>query len=646
MPEQVMRQDEVLLYGTRFPINGQIRRTAVTPFAPKFVIGDYTRDDQIIASSWILSSFGGGLGVQEAQLPRDADRYRYGTLEARYRHLVLGSKVYRAGTLTGAADLAIEYNEQFYIVIGPSVWLWSESLGDWTLIKTMTGGGTGYEIYNGLLYILTQSGLHRYDSSTDTWDDYVSGYIPSGYAMIEWDGKLFRLGLDNTIYWTINPDQDNNGISVYDPLTPGANTNDWEAAGQLHIPSGYCRQLIIYFDLTGEPVIHAVTRAGVYGYDFASKKFYETPLTYPVTQNIGQAMVYRGELYVPAGKTGYKYNGSTIQIVSPSKDDGLPEQLQGDIIAFVPGHAFYYALISSYLAGTTEPVDIEFFDASNPLDPYIMSEATSYGSILASPGMAWHSVFNEPVGGGLGAALVASIEGTFRLWITSDEGIYYIPLDTGLHNPLQNPAATFRSEGYLETGWTDLGWSEIRKLALEVNVVAEASLTEPIRIYAGWDDNEAWELVATVIASGHQQFSIGDLEGLTFRTVRFRIEMESTADERKTPVLKQMVFAFMRRPPMLWGWEVQIVMTKDLHGGLTHEELLHKLVTIAEYEKRAGAFIYRDPVGGGIKEHRVVIANIQGAETPGDDAKARYTISLIQLDTPTTEEEDEFIETA
>lgn len=646
MSNIVLREDEVMLYGQRFPISGTIRRTAVTPFAPKFVIGDYTRDDQIIASSWILSTFAGGLGVQHATLPRDADRFRMSTLESRYRELTLGAKVYVAGSLTGAAKLMMEYAEQLYVVIDSNVYRWSETEGEFDYIKTLSGTPTAHAVYQGELFILTTEGLYRYSSITNVWKNYVTGYKPSGYALAEWDGKLFRLGLDNKMYWTIDPDQNNDGNSVYVANSPTPETNDWEVSGILHLPPGYCRQLIVYFDLTGEPALHAITRGGVYGYDFAAHKFYETPLTYPVTDKAGYgAMVFRGELFVIAGKMGYKYNGSTIQVISPSKDEGLPSELQGNILQLVPGHAFYYAVMEQVTTIQNQPTQGPFFDPSNPLDPHVMDEAVSYGAVLASPGMAWHMVFNERVGPTMGASLVASIEGTFRLWISSEEGIYYVPLDTGLHNPLQNPLATFKDFGYLETGWADLGWTEVRKLALEVSVVAEASPTEPINIYAGWDDDEGWELVATVTSSGHHQFNIGGIAGKVFRNVRFRIEMFSTESDRRTPILRQMVFAFMRRPPMLWGWEINIMFTKDLHAGKTHEELLNFLQYVAEYTKQAGEFIYRDRITGGAKTNRVVIGNIQGAESPGDDAKARYTVSLIQLDTPTAQEEDEYVPT-
>ena len=609
---------DVRLYGTTFPIYGTVRRTAVTPFAPKFTIGDHTRDDEIVSSSLILSNFSGGLGILYAQLPKDADRFWYSTLESRYKYLTLGPEIIKAGTLNGPVDLMIEYQEQLFVVVGDTIYTWSETLGDFEVSSIIEGTPTAAEVYNGVLFILTDIFLYEYDVDTLTWSNNTVDPPESGYALIEWDGKLFRLGMDNHLYWSLG-----DGV--------------WEDGGTLHLPPGYCRQLMVYFDLTGEPVIHAITRVGVYGYDFDSKKFFATPLTFPVTQNAGKgAVVFRGELLVPAGKIIYKYNGSTIQVISPSKDDGLPETLQGDIVQLIEGHAFVYAVISTAVGGDPTP-EVEFFDASNPIDPFIISPAIANGAVLASPGASWHGFVDQPAGSSMGAGLVASIEGTFRFWISNGEGVFYVNLDTGLHNPLQNPATTFKEHGYLETGWTDLGWSEMKKLALDCSVVASnCSSTETISIYAAWDDDSSWELIGTIDQSGYTEIQIGGLEGRVFRTVRFRLEMSRGEDQRKTPILRQIVFSFMRRPPMLWGWEVDLMLTTELKAGKTGEELLNYLHKIAE-GKIAGEFIYQDPATDLKHVHRVVIANIQGAQPSGPTAQGRYTVSLIQLDTPDEE---------
>ncbi|MCZ7536186.1 MAG: hypothetical protein M5T61_09830 [Acidimicrobiia bacterium] len=123
-------------------------------------------------------------------------------------------------------------------------------------------------------------------------------------------------------------------------------SENWVECGRLQLPNGYCRQLIVYFDLVGNPVIHAITKVGVYAYDFYTRSFRETPLMWPMTETAGRgACVWRGEPLAPVGASGYRYNGQTIQVISPSKDDGLPAELRGELVSFVPGHAFYYGVL-------------------------------------------------------------------------------------------------------------------------------------------------------------------------------------------------------------------------------------------------------------------------------------------------------------
>lgn len=231
------------------------------------------------------------------------------------------------------------------------------------------------------MYIITDSGLHRYNAVTDVWTDFQSpdAYIPNGDFIIEWDGKLFRIGPDvadssrTKMYWSIDVDPNADGAS---------DAIDWDEAGELHLPRKYCKQLIIYFDLTGEPVIHAITRVGVFGYEFSTQKFYDTPVIYPSTVGAGYgAIVWRGELYIPVGRDAYKYNGSTIQVVSPSRDDGLPSNMRGDILQLVAGHAFYYAVISTAVAGTDTTLEMQFYtDASEDSAEAVLFERSGRGA--------------------------------------------------------------------------------------------------------------------------------------------------------------------------------------------------------------------------------------------------------------------------
>lgn len=613
MSDLVINDNEVILYGTRFATFGAIRRTAVTPFPPKVTIGDYSRDDKIVTSSWVLSDFSGGAGILHSRFPTDADRFWYSTLETRYRHLTLPPEIHKAGTLDAAADLITSYNERMYIVVGSNVYIWSEASKDWTLIHTLDSAGVGLEVFGGYLYILTSAGLNRFNDFDQTWGSFPGH---GGFALIEWDGKLFRLGLDNHMYWT------------------NADPTIWDELGILHLPAGYCRQLITYFDQTGEMVIHAITRVGLYGYDFGSGKFYQTPLKFPVTQSAGKgAMVWRGELYIPAGQTAYKYNGASIQVVSPNKDDGLPPHLRGDVQEMIPGHAFFHAVISTHMEGSAgAAVDAPMFTTGNWLEGNVMHAGQVTGAIMSSAQASWHGLYDANAGTRMGAAYVGAAEGTFRLWITSDAGIYYIDAPTGLHNPLQNPTTQYRQSGFLETGWTDLGWAEMDKLALSMDVRGEnCTRDDVIHVYAAWDNNDEWQHVGTVTSDEPHQFYFQDEEGHVFRSMRIRLEMERGSESRHTPVLRSAIVSFMRRPAYLWGFTFNLDLSTG-HAGLSAEQLIDRLYNLMEVEKKAGRFVYRDEEINQLRNFRVAISNIEGAELGGMTSRGRYTVSLLQLD--------------
>jgi hypothetical protein len=644
----VLKQNEVLLYGTNFPIVGTVRRTAVTPFAPKFTIGDSTRDDNIVVSSWILRGFSGGIGIKNGALPRDNDRFWDASLSTPYRDLVLNMHSYLIAGLPASPDFMIEYNGDVYAAVGESIYRSVGGGATFTSLHGISGVVNGGCIFNGRVYFITDNGLFAYDAVGDDWYDYVSPdtYIPSGDDIIVWDGKLFRIGVDTTtssltrMYWTDDPDPNNDGVST---------VADWELGGILHLARKDCRQLLIYFDLTGEPVVHAITKSGVYGYEFDSGKFYETPVSYPHTSNAGRgAIVWRGELYVPAGQTVYKYNGSTIQVVSPNKDDGLPPYLRGDIIQLVAGHGFYYAVVSSSVQGDDESVGMEFFDDTTPDDTVLLEEfpvigsyplgsVETVGTVLMSTGTAWHTIFTTNVAN-IGYSLVASAGDNFRLWIGSELGVHYINLDTGLHNPLQNPNTEYTDTGYLETPWVDMGWVELDKLALSLSLDADginAVLGTGITVEVAWDGNEVWEELVTITENGVTTIRIGGEDGFVFKSVKLRISMYRGPDViTATPIMKSLVFGFMRRPNLLWGWEINIILTKPLHYGMSAEDLIERLYQMSETTRTAGRFIYRDRRSGTLNSKRAVISNISGAETTGSNAVGRYTVSLLQIDDP------------
>lgn len=657
------------LYDVRFPLLGTVRRTAESPFPPKFVIGDYTRDDNIVESTLVYSTFSGGNGIWLAQMPKDADRYWTNNgITPLYRALSLDALVNDASMWwdvteplpenrlkrldTTLVSLFIPFNDVLYMAIGPTLYSWDETNHYWLVERLWTEDILCSALFNGKLFIGTTTTLHSYDPTTTTWADFAT--TPS-VALITWDGKLFRLDNHNDLWWNAD-----------DTLVAS-----WTIGGKLQVPVGWCKQLLIYFDLNQNMVIHAITRIGVYGYSFADTSFYETPLTYPNSLSAGKgAIVWRGELYVPVNEFVYKYNGSTITPVGPSRDDGLPPQLRGDIVTLVGGHAFYYAVISTKEDNVTQHIAMTFFDevdaaTTDPvlfdefqwIDTFPMSATTAMGGVLVSPGSAWHGLVEMVAGSDMGAACVTSngFPPAFRLWFSSGSSINYIDRNTGLLNPFQNRTIDFCPYGRLETGWTAIGFENMDKLALTFEVDAQqCSTTETIDLFLAWDYSDQWDHIATITTNGHHKFLIGDTEGRVFRNVRFAVEMrralnDTEADaynaanpdlppvtgvplaEHQTPLMVSAALGFVRRPPFLWGFQVDVPIVKTAHGRTT-KELVEQLYRLSQQTKTAGLFRYRNEETGQFKTHRVLISNIQGAEPAGSAISGRFTLSLVQLD--------------
>ena len=647
--EDVSVPNEVTLGGIRFPVKGPIRRRSITPLAPKTTTGDYTRQDKVVESEWIISDFSGGSGIQFARAGRDDNRYDIGDLETRYRYLTLGPEVKQAGTLTGPLDVLIDYNEVLYAVKGGAVYAWNENSATWVAevdLDSGTGGNQGtltgtYRsacVYDGSLYILTSSNLYRLNTST--WTTQAAG----GYALVAFDDKLWRLDNSNVMQWAIT-----------------STITSWTAGGTLRMPVTYCKQLIEFFDQTGLPAIHAITRLGVYGYDVDTARFYKTPLTHPLMASAGQgACVWQGALWVPVGASIYKYTGSVVQAAGPDKDDGLPSELQGNTLQVIPGHASLFCIVNAtgasttstpvgkeelpeYLIGLDIQAQAEDAGAPNVYDPpgmlttfgdVFMTGSSGNGAVFTSHGASWYMLKQHLNAGGMGAAHVAGLSSSYRLWWSTRQAVYYIGLPTGLHNPLRNPTTRYTSSGYLFTPRSDMGWAEVPKIAVSVDTETEqTSATETLDVYLSFDGG-AWEHIGQVADeldddNGTKVFRLGP-SGEHFHDVRAWLQLAS-GNVLKTPIVKSVSLGYLRLPTNLEGWNLTLDLS-DIRCrslGKSADEMVALLYSL-KAERKVQTFTYRG-------EHqqpytnRVWMHELVGAE-PAGQSGGTYDLFLLEVD--------------
>jgi hypothetical protein len=398
-------------------------------------------------------------------------------------------------------------------------------------------------------------------------------------------------------------------------------------------PSGWCRQLVLYTDQTGEVVIHAVGRDGLFVYDFPSERFYQTQFTWPASGRVGRAAVWRGQLLVPVGNTIYLYNGALVQVVGPDKDDGLPPEVSGNVVAVVPGHGYWFSVLATpgRVVGSTLEDD---WDVNMPnLPEGWFPGASRTGAILVSPQASYHTLALYADIADMGDVAVLSANDEYGLWVSTTNGVDFIPLPEGLHNPLQIPTQVFAESGSLITSWWDMGWRNLDKLALSLSVNAIVPPGGSITFSIGFDGDDTWIPVGTVMTTGRTRFRIGDIQGIPFRLVRFLLEFQRGPDPRQAPLLIDAVFTFLRTPRLLHGWELNLQLTDPYcleQVGVPAARLVASLEDLVR-NRRAGTLRYIDEDGREVTR-RVYITEMVASELVGPYREGRYQVSVIELD--------------
>jgi hypothetical protein len=514
------------------------------------------------------------------------------------------------------------------------VYRWDNASNRWavqTVDADTTLAGTSVRdtiVYDGSLYILTDTALYRYTGTA--WSNQAVG----GYALGNWDDKLWLLDTNNTMAWALT-----------------ASITTWTTGGTLRYPVGWCRQLIVFFDQTGTAVLHAITRVGVFGYDFDTAKFYPTPLQHPYISTAGKgACVWQGSLYVPVGSSIYRYAGNVIQVMGPDKDEGLPPPFQGDILQVLEGYGFLYAILNADTAGTGDPgwlmmgadVYADVFTSDWTGHSFYPAGST-VGALLTSPGSAWHILAQHPIAEAITAMTAAAIVGTsdwLRVWWSDTQGIYYSEVPSGLHNPLQRATVRYAPEGYAYTSWMDMDWAVIDKVALDLIVETNTTRTldawqtgNAIEIWVGYDDHPNLDRVGIITQSGRHIYQLGGTEGRVFHNIRFYVKMTRGPDATDPPVLEEISVGFMRAPRQLDGWELTLDLTDErcrALAGVGARDLIERLYDWKRH-KRAGYFSYRD-LNDQISTRRIWLHEVIGVEMAGKSDGGRYSIMLLELD--------------
>ncbi len=622
------RRREISLNGVHYPISGDVGKSLASVWPEKQVIGDYTKDSELLSSSWIIGDQRGGLGVKDMSEAIDSRRCWWSTLNTDFKgHLILAPQAIDCDNpTTGDVNptLIIEYNNTMYVFFGTAMYTWTEATSSWSsLVDTLTASPTDAIVYDGTLYIAEDTGYETWDGTT------LTSYTEDARYFWEWDSKMFYIENDGDIFWSING-------------------STWTASATSTLPSGSFFKPFLYRNVVGDVIAYIPTKEGLYSLGFDENKYVKTELATPHHQHGGRgAETWRDACYFSVGLGVYQMIMSNPAVITPvglDQDYGLPQAYRGNIVKIIPGHNALYAIVSSSIEDTQ--TQALFTGGIANFEPSVIIGTLGYSTVFKWSGFpnpdtgvqnGWSVVkasSSYDVAAECGA--VATSTDLYRLWFGMDRKIYYINLDTDLHNPLEIESYNFESSGEHQTPWFDADVATIDKLAIKVTAyVTDTSATEYVQVYYQTDyaaDSAGWtELTNTsfadgqIDADGEATFTLGSEAGVAFKSIRFKMEFaRSGSDTTVSPDVRWLRLSYIKMQDTKYAYTFEVNCTRP-YRGVSAATLQSNLATAVSTQTLM-TFEYKDDAA--INE-RVRVLELSGVEKAGHKTKGKYQVTVV-----------------
>lgn len=624
-----LERDEVELGGVKFRVLGPVQRVPVNPFPQKITIGDYTRDSDLVASTWAQTDWAGGFGSRLARFPQDQDRFWYSTCETRWpRALALPPKTLQVPvTVSGSRSpaSAVQFGATPVIALGSTLLTLRSDLTVGVL-RSYPDPITALLVTGGKLWVGGPSFLEQTtDLSTFT---PVSGVV--GRLLAELGGWVYAV-------------QGDRSLKAYDGSA-------WNNAGSLPFPVEDTVALFPFPQPDGQVTLFAVVKGGLWVYDRTSLRWFPTQVTWPRGATVGVPTIWRGDVYIPVGSGILRWTGTTLSLAGPDRDEGLPPELPDRVTGVYGSYGFLVAALAGRvnppsLTAVSPPPDpgasVLEVPTAQPVIPVRLQQATfdspelvRESLLLASSGGGWSYLASDaqrtwvPIG---------VVERDGRIIFLADDGqnLILVPLPAGLHNPLRPQLAETAEQGVLLTPWFDAGWLEVPKVALRLRVdvdtlPAGCSLSLSYRT-----ESLPWQFVGMVTTAGATTFDLGGALGTypVFSKLQLRLTLQRTSGAAtNTPIVSAVVLTFLRRPDQKFAYQLTLDCSAPWRGK-SPEELAAHLLALAVAKQPFRFRFPTDPV-----PHTVILSRLQWAEIGGmvsfqgaDQPAGRAAISVIEV---------------
>ena len=625
MPNRVLAKDEVSINGVQYRIRGRVTQKLINQFAPKFVIGDITKDSQQRASVW-APTFKGGIGKHRIKPGEESNRAWWSTLAIRYDRIGLP----QLATLTAASGVTGSYNvgaigelaNEIYAAFGTAVRKYNNTTDSWgSTLATLPGVATdsiNFRLNNVVYLAFATTGGYTYTSDGVTWTDDTKDTL----YMAFWDDRVW--GIDNTglLWWAsqIGSEQDD---------------------AQLPLPDGSVNDLLVARNAAGTLVLFAATRQGLLVHDNDTRKWLFTELELPYHPDNGKgATRWRDSIFDPSGLQIYRYiqgaNQAIVTVMGPDRDDGLPSDQRGVIRQLIGTHNDLLAILDS----TSAPGALTTFltRGASTHHGVVIDPDVGYSSILGWNEFGWEVKW---LGGAAEQAItwahISNAYSTYRLWWAQNQRIYFMPISRDIQNPLFQTTLTFAgTTKELITPWLEVG-QDANGLAISLSIETfTTTSTETVIVDYGLNDAESYTALGTITTNGVTTYLFPNStspEGTAFRSIRFRFRSVRGSTNTLQPTFLPPTFLYRKKLPAKYSFSVAVDLEKD-YGDTTRKQMRNSLRTALE-SNPAVEFSYRNDtetdLGATDRRFYVDIIEASNLEETGEDESGVSEVVLVEI---------------
>ena len=647
MANKVVEANEVYINGTYYPLSKPVQSTLASLYPAKVVIGDTTRDSQTRSSVISWSDWRGGMGVERMQGASDADRAWHSTCNLRHRHHLVLPALSTATTNQDAEDAAIngaitfiqDLGTELYAAWATDPYYYTEGNDRWTRV---TNSSSAYSFPS----LPTDSITVRMGETDDIVVAYSTGYSYFSSAttvadkttdakyLAFWDDRLWGISAEGQLWYTLT--------------IPGTTVND----ARLPVQSGYVTDLFVGRDATGEQILYAATKVGLYAHDFANQRWVETQFQLPFHEFNGVGSVrWRDAIYNPSGRGIYKYingnNNAVVTVMGPDRDDGLPAAYRGTIKKLVGSHTELIASIDATTApGAQGADDIPWqYGASAGMSGHsssVIAASSGQSSIVAWNDTGWETKWVAPSVNSGKAVDIMHVsnagKGDYRLWWGFNGQVYHqlIPFDVINPSQLTSVEGTdyaYDTSGVHETPWFDAQQVEVDKLALKLKIEVDgASSNETVAVQYATDYSTSYTSMGTITSSGTTTYTFGSNAGTAFRSIKFKLTLareagSTVAIQQKSPDVISLTLEYRKKLEAKWGHTLEVSLNETYKGN-DPKGLRANLVAAIESNTLV-EFTYRDD-SGGTRNYYTDIVSATGLEYTGYDERGTSRITLVE----------------